>query len=84
MKKILLIIGIILSSFICEASSDTLHIRQKNSSKGENKTYTVVKTTGWEGDLKDHPSIKENPELFEISDDEIPKDAEYLNYTEEL
>ena len=56
-----------------------LHIRQKNSN--ESTTYTVVITTGYaDEDLDVHPSIMENPDLFEIVDGEIPSDAQFLKY----
>lgn len=54
------------------------HIRQKNSS--EIYTYTVVITDQWVGPLNTHPSIVDHPDLFEISTDEIPEDAQYLDY----
>ena len=55
------------------------YIRQKNS-VGTN-TYTVVKTEDWILPLEEHPSIVEHPELFEISEDEIPVEHQYLIYT---
>ena len=54
------------------------HIRQINS-VGTN-TYTVVKTEDWTLPLEEHPSIVEHPELFEISEDEIPVEHQYLIY----
>ena len=59
-----------------------MHIRQKNNvtNKGIEIAYTVVVTTDWELPLNQHPSIVEHPELFEISEDVIPEDAQYLNY----
>jgi len=59
-----------------------MHIRQKNNvtNKGIEIAYTVVVTTDWELPLDQHPSIVEHPELFEISEDVIPEDAQYLNY----
>jgi hypothetical protein len=54
------------------------YIRQKNS-VGTN-TYTVVKTEDWTLPLEDHPSVVEHPELFEISEDEIPAEHQYLIY----
>ena len=54
------------------------HIRQINS-VGTN-TYTVVITEGWSLPLDEHPSIVEHPELFEISEDEIPVEHQYLIY----
>lgn len=54
------------------------HIRQKGSTDAA--TYTVVITTGYEGRLNEHPSIIEHPETFEVSNDAIPADAQYLNY----
>jgi len=55
------------------------HIRQINS-VGTN-TYTVVVTTDWELPLEDHPSLVDHPELFEISEDEIPEQYQYLIYS---
>jgi len=54
------------------------HIRQINS-VGTN-TYTVVVLDGWDGPLEEHPSIVEHPEIFEISEDEIPEYIQYLVY----
>jgi hypothetical protein len=58
------------------------HIRQKISltAKGE-QAYTVVITKGWTLPLIEHPSIVENPDVFELVDDVIPEDAQYLDYT---
>ena len=56
------------------------HIRQKNSSEVEGFIYTVVVTTGWTLPLADHPSIVENPTLFEIVDTAIPDNVQYLKY----
>lgn len=54
------------------------HIRQINS-VGTN-AYTVVVTEGWDRPLEEHPSIVEHPELFEISEEEIPEQHQYLIY----
>ena len=43
-------------------------------------TYTVVKTDDWQGDLQDHPSIVDHPEIFEIADCDIPEMHQYLEY----
>jgi hypothetical protein len=51
------------------------HIRQINS-VGTN-CYTIVIA---EEPLELHPSIVQHPDLFEISEDEIPKFIQYLNY----
>jgi hypothetical protein len=58
------------------------HIRQKINLalKGVEIAYTVVDTTGWTLPLNEHPSIVEHPDLFEISNDEIPNNAQYLKY----
>ncbi|CAB4144140.1 hypothetical protein UFOVP462_19 [uncultured Caudovirales phage] len=58
------------------------HIRQKINLllKGVEVAYTVVDTTGWTLPLSEHPSIVEHPELFEISSDDIPDNAQYLKY----
>ena len=59
-----------------------MHIRQKINLalKGVEIAYTVVDTTNWTLPLNQHPSIVEHPELFEISSDEIPENAQYLKY----
>ena len=58
------------------------HIRQKIdvTNKASEIAYTVVITTGWTLPLNEHPSIVEHPELFEITQDEIPDNAQFLNY----
>ena len=58
------------------------HIRQKIdvTNKGIEIAYTVVDTIGWTLPLNEHPSIIEHPELFEISNDEIPDNAQFLKY----
>lgn len=57
------------------------HIRQKlNLAAKELQAYTVVITTDWTLPLSEHPSIVENPDIFEISTDAIPENAQYLNY----
>lgn len=54
------------------------HIRQINS-VGTN-AYTVVVLEGWDRPLEEHPSIVEHPETFEISEEEIPEQHQYLIY----
>jgi hypothetical protein len=54
------------------------HIRQINSINTD--TYTIVNTSNWNKPLNEHPSIIENPELFEIANCEIPEKCQYLNY----
>jgi len=58
------------------------HIRQKINLllKDVEVAYTVVITTGWTLPLNQHPSMIEHPEIFEISEDIIPEDAQYLKY----
>jgi hypothetical protein len=60
-----------------------IHIRQKldiSNKIGEVIAYTIVDTTGWTFPLEQHPSIVENPDLFEIVDSEIPEYAQTLIY----
>ena len=52
-----------------------IYIRNKNLSP-----YTIIITEGWDKPLEEHPSIVEHPESFEISEDEIPVDHQYLVY----
>jgi len=51
------------------------HIRQINSIGTD--SYTVVIA---EEPLELHPSIVNHPDLFEISEDEIPEQHQYLQY----
>ena len=59
-----------------------IHIRQINS-VGTN-SYTIVDLTGYSGDLENHPTIINNPDLFEISDDDIPQQHQYVNPSYEI
>jgi len=58
------------------------HIRQKlNASANKSDVaYTVVVTDGYT-DLTTHPSIVENPDLFEIANVDLPTEYQFLNYT---
>jgi hypothetical protein len=51
------------------------HIRQINSVNTD--SYTVVIA---EEPLEEHLSIVQHPETFEISEDEIPEQHQYLQY----
>lgn len=53
------------------------HIRQINSVGTD--SYTVVIA---EEPLEQHPSVVNHPTLFEISENEIPEDHQYLTYEE--
>jgi hypothetical protein len=60
-----------------------IHIRQKldlTNKVGELIAYSVVNTRDWNQPLEEHPSIVENPDLFEIVDEEIPSHAQTLIY----
>jgi len=60
-----------------------IHIRQKldlTNKVGELIAYSVVNTTNWDRPLEEHPSIVENPDIFEIVDEEIPSHAQTLIY----
>jgi len=50
------------------------HIRQINSVGTDSYTLVVAQEP-----LEQHPSIVDNPTLFEISEDEIPEKHQYLN-----
>ena len=54
------------------------HIRQINSVGTD--SYTVVNTASWALPLEEHPSIVEHPNLFEISEESIPEQHQYLTY----
>lgn len=56
-----------------------LHIRQKNSIETEGYAYIVV--IDKDGLYEQHPAMIEHPTLFEVVDENIPEDAQYLNYT---
>ena len=61
-----------------------IHIRQKldlTNKTGDLIAYTVVYTKGWTLPLNEHPSIVNNPDLFEIVDEEIPSHAQTLIYS---
>jgi hypothetical protein len=51
------------------------HIRQINTVGTD--SYTIVIA---EEPLELHPSIVQHPDLFEISEDDIPEFIQYLNY----
>lgn len=58
------------------------HIRQKSSIEGRStEVYTVVITEDWTLPLTEHPSIVEHPEIFEIVNQEIPENHQYLRYS---
>jgi len=77
MKKLLLLL---LLSTICLGQNS--HIRQKNS-VGTN-SYTIVDLTGYVGELTAHPTIVNNPDLFEISEDAIPESHQKVNPSYEI
>ncbi len=57
-----------------------LHIRKKDSSFDPGIAYSVVITTNWNQPLEEHPSIVNEPDVFEIADCEIPLHAQYTTY----
>jgi len=77
MKKLLLLL---LLSAICLGQNS--HIRQINS-VGTN-SYTIVDLTGYVGELTVHPTIVNNPDLFEISEDAIPESHQKVNPSYEI
>ena len=56
------------------------HIRQIVNNSLLAEAYTVVVTDDWDLPLEEHPSILEHPDKFEIADNEIPENAQYLIY----
>jgi len=54
------------------------HIRQINS-VGTN-SYTIVNLDNYVGELENHPILVDYPDLFEISEDELPSYIQYVNY----
>lgn len=52
------------------------HIRQINTVGTDSYTVVVANEP-----LEEHPSIVDNPTLFEISEDEIPEKHQYLIYS---
>ena len=54
------------------------HIAQSNTIGTD--SYTIVVTDDWNGNIEDHPSIVEHPELFQIVDSELPENYQLLNY----
>jgi hypothetical protein len=58
------------------------HIKQKSLADGrEVDIYTVVVTDDWTLPLSEHPSVLEHPELFEVVNQEIPENHQFLRYT---
>jgi hypothetical protein len=60
-----------------------IHIRQKldlTNKVGGLIAYSVVYTADWVLPLEQHPSIVNNPDLFEIVNEEIPQHAQTLIY----
>ncbi len=55
-----------------------LHIRQTDST---NECYTVVRTGNWQGAIDQHPCLINHPDDFELVDEVIPENAQYLDYT---
>lgn len=51
------------------------HIRQINSVGTESYTVVIANEP-----LEEHLSIVQHPDLFEISEEEIPEKHQYLNY----
>ena len=51
------------------------HIRQINTVGTDSYTVVIANEP-----LESHPSIVYNPTLFEISEDDIPEQHQYLNY----
>jgi hypothetical protein len=54
------------------------HIRRKiegTPSPTNRMAYIVVITTDWAAPLEDHPKVLEHPDLYEVTNDEIPTDT---------
>jgi len=58
------------------------HIRKKDSSFDPGIAYSVVITTNWDKPLEEHPTIVNEPDVFEIADCDIPAHAQYMTYTD--
>jgi hypothetical protein len=58
------------------------HIRKKDSSFDTGIAYTVVITTDWNQPLEEHPTIVNEPDVFEIADCDIPPHAQHMIYTD--
>jgi hypothetical protein len=58
------------------------HIRKRDSvtNKIINEIYTVVITKEWTLPLEQHPSVIENPEVFEVIDCELPDYYQQMFY----
>ena len=54
------------------------HIRRKlldTPSPNIRLAYVVVITSGWTAPLEEHPKVVDYPDLYEITNDEIPTDT---------
>lgn len=58
------------------------HIRQINS-VGTN-SYTIVDLSGYNGVIEQHPSVVIRPDLFEVSDSEIPESYQKVSPNYEI
>lgn len=54
-----------------------IHIRQINS-VGTN-SYTIVDLSGYNGVIEQHPTVVLHPDLFEVSDSEIPESYQMVS-----
>lgn len=57
-----------------------LHIRKKDSSFDPTIAYSVVITTNWNQPLEEHPTMVNEPDVYEIVDCEIPPHVQYTTY----
>ena len=53
------------------------HIRQTNTIGTDSYTIVIANEP-----LEQHPSIVDHPDLFDITEDEIPEIHQFLNYQE--
>jgi hypothetical protein len=54
------------------------HIRQINSVN--TNTYTIVDLSNYDGVMEEHPIFGEFPNLFEISEQNLPDYIQYVTY----
>ena len=54
------------------------HIVQINSI--ETSLYTLVNTVDYIGDLENHPLVINQPDVFMVSEDDIPNVIQYVIY----
>lgn len=52
-----------------------MYIKQKTDG-----VVTVLNIDNYKGELPEHPTLLSHPELFELIDEVMPKDVQFINF----